>query len=299
MRSTMTGVSRAWPAPLRAGDLVVGGRAERPVEPRRLTRGVTLIESWGLRVRVAPHVFAGHRELAYLAASDEERAIDVPEAWCDPDVRAIWAARGGYGCQRMVDLLDFAAMRASRAEAADRILRHHGAARPDRARARCGHHPRPRAGERGAAGGPPSATALRNCCSGARSGGRHLLTGRAMIAGSAVGMLAGGNLSLLAADVGIEPAPREPCDPAAGGGERAGVPGRPDDHPACCGPDGSSSSRASCRATGLPDDTLVVDRLGALGFPILGVDGRARRPAIWPCRSARTYAWRSGRTRRA
>ena len=34
-------------------------------------------------------------------------------AWTDPDTAAVWAARGGYGAQRMVDLLDFDLLRAA------------------------------------------------------------------------------------------------------------------------------------------------------------------------------------------
>ncbi|MDQ3580076.1 MAG: LD-carboxypeptidase, partial [Actinomycetota bacterium] len=38
---------------------------------------------------------------------DAHRAADLRDAWCDPEVSAVICARGGYGCQRMVDLLDW------------------------------------------------------------------------------------------------------------------------------------------------------------------------------------------------
>jgi muramoyltetrapeptide carboxypeptidase len=56
----------------------------------------------------------------------------------------------------------------------------------------------------------PSVTALRNLLLGRPVRRQLLLTGRPRISGAAAGTLLGGNLSLLAADVGIEPAPREP-----------------------------------------------------------------------------------------
>lgn len=56
---------------------------------------------------VAPHVLDVHPELDYLAGTDEDRARDLQEAWCDPSVDAVLCARGGYGVPRMVDLLDW------------------------------------------------------------------------------------------------------------------------------------------------------------------------------------------------
>ncbi|WP_103541292.1 LD-carboxypeptidase, partial [Streptomyces sp. SM1] len=49
----------------------------------------------------------------YLAGSDADRAADLQSAWCDPSVDAVICARGGYGVQRMVDALDWEAMRAA------------------------------------------------------------------------------------------------------------------------------------------------------------------------------------------
>lgn len=45
--------------------------------------------------------------------ADEARARDLQDAWCDPSVDAVICARGGYGAHRMVDLVDWAAMRAA------------------------------------------------------------------------------------------------------------------------------------------------------------------------------------------
>ncbi len=50
----------------------------------------------------------------YLAGGDAERASDLERAWCDPRVAAVLCARGGYGVQRMLDLVDWSALRAAR-----------------------------------------------------------------------------------------------------------------------------------------------------------------------------------------
>ncbi|QVQ54712.1 LD-carboxypeptidase [Spiractinospora alimapuensis] len=82
-----------------------------PVVAERLAAGREILESWGLRVEVAPHVLDTHPRLGYLAGSDHDRAADLQRAWLDPSISAVLCARGGYGAQRMIDLLDWPAMR--------------------------------------------------------------------------------------------------------------------------------------------------------------------------------------------
>ncbi|MEU1573167.1 LD-carboxypeptidase [Streptomyces collinus] len=84
-----------------------------PVPEERLEAGLDILRGWGLDPVVAPHALDRQRELDYLAGTDEQRASDLQAAWCDPSVGAVLCARGGYGAQRMVDLLDWAAMRAA------------------------------------------------------------------------------------------------------------------------------------------------------------------------------------------
>ena len=47
----------------------------------------------------------------YLAGDDAARAAELTALVEDPGVAAIWCARGGYGCQRMLPYLDAAAFR--------------------------------------------------------------------------------------------------------------------------------------------------------------------------------------------
>jgi muramoyltetrapeptide carboxypeptidase len=84
-----------------------------PVPEERLQAGLDILRGWDLDPVVAPHVLARHGELGYLAGTDEQRAADLQGAWCDPSVAAVLCARGGYGAQRMVDLLDWEVMRAA------------------------------------------------------------------------------------------------------------------------------------------------------------------------------------------
>ena len=60
------------------------------------------ISSWGLHYKLSTHVFdRDHR----FAGSDIERASDFQKAIDDPNIKAIWCARGGYGSVRILDKL--------------------------------------------------------------------------------------------------------------------------------------------------------------------------------------------------
>ncbi len=101
------------PRALVDGDVVRVIAPSGPIDPDRLQAGAHLLESWGLQVEVGEHVL-GRTRHGYLAGTDAERASDFVRAWCDPTVAAVMCARGGYGAHRMVDLVDWSALRAAR-----------------------------------------------------------------------------------------------------------------------------------------------------------------------------------------
>ncbi|MFD6338223.1 LD-carboxypeptidase [Streptomyces sp. NPDC060131] len=108
---TLTPLTR--PARLRPGARVAVVAPSGPVPAERLEAGLDILRGWDLDPVVAPHVLDVHPRLGYLAGTDEDRARDLQDAWCDPAVSAVLCARGGYGAQRMTDLLDWTAMRAA------------------------------------------------------------------------------------------------------------------------------------------------------------------------------------------
>ncbi|MFF6788637.1 LD-carboxypeptidase [Streptomyces filamentosus] len=103
----------ARPARLRPGDRIAVVAPSGPVPEERLRPGLDLLRGWGLEPVVAPHVLDAHPALGHLAGADAARARDLTEAYADPAVAAVICARGGYGAQRMVDLVDWAAVRAA------------------------------------------------------------------------------------------------------------------------------------------------------------------------------------------
>ncbi|MGW3662205.1 S66 peptidase family protein [Streptomyces sp. NPDC005141] len=107
----MTPLTR--PARLTPGARVAVVAPSGPIPEERLVAGLDILRGWDLDAVVAPHVLDRHSEFGYLAGTDADRAADFQAAWCDPDVAAVLCARGGYGAQRMVDLLDWDAIRAA------------------------------------------------------------------------------------------------------------------------------------------------------------------------------------------
>ena len=69
-----------------------------------------VLESYGLLVSVAEHALC---ENGRFAGTDEERIKDLQEAIDDQDVRAIFCSRGGYGLARIIDKIDFSALKSN------------------------------------------------------------------------------------------------------------------------------------------------------------------------------------------
>ncbi|MEV7890737.1 S66 peptidase family protein [Streptomyces sp. NPDC002817] len=101
------------PSRLAPGARVAVVAPSGPVPEERLQAGLDILRGWDLDPVVGPHVLERHGDFDYLAGTDTDRAADLQTAWCDPSVDAVLCARGGYGVQRMIDLLDWEAMRAA------------------------------------------------------------------------------------------------------------------------------------------------------------------------------------------
>ncbi|MGH7858002.1 MAG: S66 peptidase family protein [Candidatus Binatia bacterium] len=91
------------PPALRAGDCVAVVAPAAAIDRASLDRGVRVLASFGYRVRVAPEAY---RRSGYLAGADEPRAESFRTALVDPEVRAVFLARGGYGSARLLPLLE-------------------------------------------------------------------------------------------------------------------------------------------------------------------------------------------------
>jgi muramoyltetrapeptide carboxypeptidase len=77
-----------------------------PFPEERYARGIEHLVRRGYRVREGA---ALRRTRRYFSAPDEERVADLQAAFADPEVRAIFTVRGGYGCARLLPALDWRA----------------------------------------------------------------------------------------------------------------------------------------------------------------------------------------------
>lgn len=98
------------PQRLRQGDTVgLVAPASAVTLPDQLDRAVHWITGMGLVPKLGAHVT--ERD-GYLAGTDAARAADVDAMFVDPEVRAIFAIRGGWGGARILPLLDWDAIAA-------------------------------------------------------------------------------------------------------------------------------------------------------------------------------------------
>src|ERR1700756_4677048 len=95
------------PAALKSGDTVAVVAPAAAIEREHLERGVNVLASMGFRVKVSERALA---RSGILAGDDRERAGELQACFADPGVKAIFSARGGYGCGRLMPLLDFKAI---------------------------------------------------------------------------------------------------------------------------------------------------------------------------------------------
>jgi muramoyltetrapeptide carboxypeptidase len=93
---------------LTPGDTVYITAPAKAIEETSVLAAKKTLETWGLNVRIAPHCLGRHH---YFSGSDEERLADFQDGLDDPSIKAILCARGGYGCVRMVEALNWDAFK--------------------------------------------------------------------------------------------------------------------------------------------------------------------------------------------
>ncbi len=90
-------------------DFIQVGDKVAIVAPASFIRGnideaVNILENWGLEVQLGQSVSSTHHQ---FAGDDSLRAQDLQDALDNPEIKAIFAARGGYGSVRIIDRIDF------------------------------------------------------------------------------------------------------------------------------------------------------------------------------------------------
>jgi muramoyltetrapeptide carboxypeptidase len=96
------------PQPLRPGDTVGVVAPASPIQRDLLERGCRALEEHGYKVALADGIFSSD---LYFAGSHDQRARAVEEMFARDDVRAILCARGGYGCNYLLERIDIEIVR--------------------------------------------------------------------------------------------------------------------------------------------------------------------------------------------
>ena len=91
------------PARLQKGDAIGVVALAGPVDPNQLKSGLRVLREMGLNPVSGKHILARN---GFLAGTDEERADDLMSMFSDPEIKGIFCARGGYGVNRILPLLD-------------------------------------------------------------------------------------------------------------------------------------------------------------------------------------------------
>lgn len=84
--------------------------ASCPLDEEIFRQGVTYLKERGYGVLESGHVLDRR---GYLAGADVDRAMDLNKMFRDPAIDAIICSRGGYGAPRIIDQIDFDAIRAN------------------------------------------------------------------------------------------------------------------------------------------------------------------------------------------
>lgn len=92
------------PPNLQKGDTIAILATARKNTDDNLKPAIDLMHGWGLEVVIGKTIGLDNNQ---LAGTDEQRAADLQEQMDNPNIKAIWCVKGGYGTVRIIDLLDF------------------------------------------------------------------------------------------------------------------------------------------------------------------------------------------------
>lgn len=95
------------PEPLKKGDLIYITAPAKAIEPEFVYFAQNYLEKQGFRVEISPNCLGNYN---YFSGTDQKRLADLQQGIDHLKAKAILCARGGYGCVRIVDQLQWANM---------------------------------------------------------------------------------------------------------------------------------------------------------------------------------------------
>jgi len=99
-------MKKIFPKPLKKGDKIAIISPAGAVEPAHLEKGIQLIKSKGFEPVLGENLYTKYSNGYNYAGTEEQRTEDINWALNDSEISAIWASRGGYGCQHLIENLN-------------------------------------------------------------------------------------------------------------------------------------------------------------------------------------------------
>lgn len=95
---------RIKPVGLKKGDRVMMIAPASSPGKKGIDKAIEAVEKLGYEVVESPHL---RSQNGFLAGTDEERLSDFHQAWQDESIQGIWCVRGGYGTTRLLPRIDW------------------------------------------------------------------------------------------------------------------------------------------------------------------------------------------------
>ncbi|UWX59904.1 LD-carboxypeptidase [Chryseobacterium oranimense] len=94
-----------FPKPLKKGAKIAVISPAGAVDAAQLEKGIEMIKSRGFEPVLGEHLYTKFSNGYNYAGTESERLSDINRAFNDNSISAVWASRGGYGCQHLVQHL--------------------------------------------------------------------------------------------------------------------------------------------------------------------------------------------------
>ena len=94
-----------FPQPLKKGAKIAVISPAGAVDVSQLEKGIKMIKNKGFEPVLGQHLYTKFSNGYNYAGTEQERIQDINWALNDKEVGAIWASRGGYGCQHLIQHL--------------------------------------------------------------------------------------------------------------------------------------------------------------------------------------------------
>ncbi|WP_445432037.1 S66 peptidase family protein [Chryseobacterium indoltheticum] len=93
---------KIFPKSIKKGDKIAIISPAGSVEPTQLEKGIEMIKSKGFEPILGEHLYTKFSNGYNYAGTEDQRLKDINWALNDNEISAVWASRGGYGCQHLL-----------------------------------------------------------------------------------------------------------------------------------------------------------------------------------------------------